>query len=367
MSSLFGRKKNESTDEETRADRIMGRDGDDATRSADANRMDATQGAAARSSVADRARASADARAEGRDSLDADRTQPLDMGGDERTRPIETKSSGAGSSSATSERSPLAAGTAGAAGAGAAAKSRSSYGEDQNEDTRVEPIPTKPIAPKPTSGTGATTGAAAGGAAAGAAGAAAATSRRDSDTADRDLDSERAAERERRRAERDQTLGTRRKAVEEPEPVVVPKPKRTTDKFFGSLGLFLLRLVTATIMGLHGLWKIMNLPKVEQMLTNTVIPEPRTMAYVLAIAEIAVALGLLFGMFTRIAGLGLALIGIGALVFVKWVKNPFTGYQLGGELELLLGTVGLVFLMLGAGGWSVDAAFRRRRAANKKA
>ncbi|OYN98683.1 DoxX family protein [Enemella evansiae] len=174
-----------------------------------------------------------------------------------------------------------------------------------------------------------------------------------------------AAERERRRREREKALGTRRKNTE-PEPVAVaPKPKRTTDKFLGSLGLLLLRLVAAGIIGIHGYAKAMDIGSVQQMLNNTIIPEPVIMSYVLAASEVAIALALVLGLLTRLAGLGLAAIGIGALVFVKWVQNPFTGNTLSGELELLLGAVGLLFLCVGAGGASVDAAFRRRRAAAK--
>ncbi|GAB3622422.1 hypothetical protein GCM10027418_05040 [Mariniluteicoccus endophyticus] len=305
-----------------------------------------------------------------RDVVDADKTQPMDTvaagnSGDAdrtRTNPVSKPSAattGGGSSSAASVlEDPDRTATAKKV---PASKTRSSHGEDDDaEPTRVEPIPANPLA----GGTGAKTAAATG---AGTA-AAATTTRRDDerDGARVDPEAERAAERERRRAERDQALGTRRKAVEEPEAAAVVKPKRTTDKFFGSLGLFLLRLVTAAIMGLHGLWKVMNLGDVETMLNQTVIPEPKIMAMVLAGSEIAIAVALLFGMLTRFAGLGVALIGIGALVFVKWVQNPFKGYSLSGELELLLGAVGLLFLLLGGGGWSVDAAFRRGRAASKK-
>lgn len=172
--------------------------------------------------------------------------------------------------------------------------------------------------------------------------------------------------RERRRAERDKALGTRRPVVEpEPEPVREDKPrfKRTTDMFLGSLGLFLLRVVTAAIIGVHGFAKALDITAVQAMLANTVIPEPVIMSYVLTGAEVAIALALLFGLFTRLAGVGLAAIGIGALVFVHWITNPFVGNALSGELELMLGAVGLLFVCLGAGGWSVDAAFRRRRAA----
>lgn len=177
-----------------------------------------------------------------------------------------------------------------------------------------------------------------------------------------------ATARQRRRAERDRALGTKRRLPEpEPEQVKADKPKlkRSTDKFLGSLGLFLLRLVTAGIIGLHGFAKMLDIGAVQTMLRNTVIPEPVIMSYVLAGAEVAIALALVVGLFTRLAGLGLAAIGICALVFVRWVTNPFVGNTLTGELELLLGAVGLLFVSLGAGGWSVDAAFRRRRAAEK--
>ncbi|MDO5683876.1 MAG: DoxX family protein, partial [Propionibacteriaceae bacterium] len=114
---------------------------------------------------------------------------------------------------------------------------------------------------------------------------------------------------------------------------------------------------------LHGFAKALDINSVQTMLANTIIPEPVIMSFVLTGAEVAIALALLFGVLTRIAGLGLAIIGISALVFVHWITNPFIGNALTGELELLLAAVGLLFLLVGAGGWSVDAAFRRRRVA----
>lgn len=184
-------------------------------------------------------------------------------------------------------------------------------------------------------------------------------------TGEADSTTAREQERERRRAERELALGTRRKAADSADdlvPVHQVKAQRTTDKFLGSAGLFVVRLVAAAIIGLHGFAKMLDLPSVRTMLANTVIPEPVIMSYVLTGAEIAIALALLFGLMTRLAGFGLAAIGIGAVVFVHWGTNPFTGNQLAGELELLLGAVGLLFLCIGGGGWSVDRAFRRRSA-----
>ena len=58
----------------------------------------------------------------------------------------------------------------------------------------------------------------------------------------------------------------------------------------------------------------------------------------------------------------------GALAFVMWGPwSPFVPGQPGflGEFELLLAAVGLLFLLVGAGGWSVDRSFRSARQRDK--
>lgn len=143
--------------------------------------------------------------------------------------------------------------------------------------------------------------------------------------------------------------------------------QRSNDKWAGSLGLFLLRLVVAAIMGVHGANKLLNLPATTEMLQNTIIPAPGIMAIVIGAAEIAIAIALVFGLLTRFAGLGVALVAGGALAFVQWGPwSPFRPGEAGfnGELELLLVAVGLLFLLVGGGGWSIDRGFRSRRAAD---
>ncbi len=147
------------------------------------------------------------------------------------------------------------------------------------------------------------------------------------------------------------------------EPVTVVR--RSTDRFAGSLGLFLLRLIVAAVFGVHGMNKLLNLPGTIAMLERTVIPAPSIMAIVIGAAEVAVAIALVFGLLTRVAGLGAVLIAGGALAFVLWGPwSPFQPGQSGftGELELLLVGAGLLFLLVGGGGWSVDHGFRARRA-----
>lgn len=143
--------------------------------------------------------------------------------------------------------------------------------------------------------------------------------------------------------------------------------QRSTDKWAGSLGLFLLRLVVAAIMGVHGANKLLNLPATTEMLQSTIIPAPGVMAIVIGAAEIAIAIALVFGLLTRFAGLGVALVAGGALAFVQWGPwSPFRPGEAGfnGELELLLVAVGILFLLVGGGGWSIDRGFRSRRAAD---
>ncbi|MFZ2480243.1 MAG: DoxX family protein [Propioniciclava sp.] len=158
--------------------------------------------------------------------------------------------------------------------------------------------------------------------------------------------------------------GTIRPPAPAPEPVTVVQ--RSNDKWAGSLGLFLLRWVTAAIMGVHGANKLLNLPAATEVLQSTVLPAPGTLAIVVGAAEIGIAIALVFGLLTRVAGLGVVLIAAGALAFVQWGPwSPFVPGSAGfnGELELLLVAVGVVLLLLGGGGWSVDRGFRGRRTA----
>lgn len=166
-------------------------------------------------------------------------------------------------------------------------------------------------------------------------------------------------------------------AATAPAPVVPPAPvvvhKRTNDKFLGSLGLFVLRLVVAGIFAIRGLNIVTDLPAAQEMIAKTIIPEPYVMAIVLGVASLLIALALLLGVLTRLAGLGVIAIAGGALAFVMWGDwniflpgHPDPGQPAFlGEFELLLATVGLAFICLGAGGWSLDRSYRAGRERGK--
>lgn len=176
-----------------------------------------------------------------------------------------------------------------------------------------------------------------------------------------------AAERAARKEAREAALAASAPVAQAaPEPVVVHK--RTNDKFLGSLGLFVLRIVVAAIFTVRGITMLTNLVETQEQFAQTLIPYPQVMAIVTGIALLLIALSLVLGLLTRVAGLGIVLIAGGALAFVLWGPwSPFVPGQPGflGELELLLAAVGLVFLLLGAGGWSVDRSFRSARVRDK--
>jgi uncharacterized membrane protein YphA (DoxX/SURF4 family) len=176
-----------------------------------------------------------------------------------------------------------------------------------------------------------------------------------------------AAERAARRDARTTAL-----AASAPVPLVAPEPvivhKRTNDKFWGSVGLFLLRLVLAAILAIRGLNLLTDIPAAQASFAKTIIPYPEIMAIVTGVAALLIALSLVLGLLTRLAGLGIALIGGGALAFVYWGNwSPFIAGRPGflGDYELLLAAVGVLLLCIGAGGWSLDRSVRAGRERNK--
>jgi uncharacterized membrane protein YphA (DoxX/SURF4 family) len=176
-----------------------------------------------------------------------------------------------------------------------------------------------------------------------------------------------AAERAARREARSVAL-----AATAPVPLAAPEPvivhKRTNDKFWGSVGLFLLRLVLAAILAVRGLNILTDIPAAQAQFAQTVIPYPSIMAIVTGVGALLIALSLILGLLTRVAGLGIALIGGGALAFVQWGNwSPFIAGRPGflGDYELLLTAVGILLLCIGAGGWSLDRSVRAGRERNK--
>jgi putative oxidoreductase len=150
---------------------------------------------------------------------------------------------------------------------------------------------------------------------------------------------------------------------EDPADPAPAKTRHIIDRWDGALGLFVLRVVVAVIFVIRGLQKVQHLDVTRTQFEQLGIPYADTMAFAVGVCEVAIAIALVFGIAMRAVGVGIAIIGIGALAYVKWRTGAvFTDGQPGfvGELELLLAAVGLMFAGVGGGGWTVDRRFRRR-------
>ena len=154
----------------------------------------------------------------------------------------------------------------------------------------------------------------------------------------------------------------------DPEPIAEPAPKRTTDKAVASLGLFLFRLVVGAILGVHGFQHLTQRDLTLRAVQTLPLPSgyAQTGVWVLGICECIAAVCIILGLFTRVAGVGVIAIMVLALTFIFWGNFAiFKTMGFKGELELLLAGCGVLLLFLGGGGWSIDAAYRRSRAAAK--
>lgn len=167
------------------------------------------------------------------------------------------------------------------------------------------------------------------------------------------------------RASRERALGN----VEAPvEADVAPLKleKGANDKFFGALGLFLLRIITAIVVGVRGIQVLTDIPGTQQALESVNVPSAGPISWALGIALLVIAVMLLFGFGARVAGFVLAALAIAIALLFYWTTQ-FTIFQEGqqgiaGDFEALLAAIGILFMFVGAGGWSIDGGMRRARA-----
>ncbi|MBT3163175.1 DoxX family protein [Streptomyces sp. Vc74B-19] len=91
-------------------------------------------------------------------------------------------------------------------------------------------------------------------------------------------------------------------------------------------------------------------------LVDMALESPVGFGYAIAFGELAVGIGALLGLFTRIAALGGALISLSLWLTVSWAADP---YYYGNDLPYLMGWIPLI--LAGAPLLSVDAVLRARR------
>jgi putative oxidoreductase len=127
-------------------------------------------------------------------------------------------------------------------------------------------------------------------------------------------------------------------------------------------GFLPLRCVVALVFLMHGGQKVLyfGVAGVADMLAKLGFFWPTFFAVLLMVIEVAGGLAILFGVFTRIAGLVLAVEMIVAIYVARLGGGFFTPY--GFEFELTLMGACFTLAAVGAGGASLDDVMRRRRA-----
>lgn len=91
-------------------------------------------------------------------------------------------------------------------------------------------------------------------------------------------------------------------------------------------------------------------------LVDLALKNPVGFGYAIALGELAVGLGTLFGLLARLAAFGGALISLSLWLTVSWAADP---YYYGNDLAYLMAWLPLV--LAGASVLSIDAAIRNRR------
>ncbi|MFI6930034.1 DoxX family protein [Streptomyces sp. NPDC050287] len=91
-------------------------------------------------------------------------------------------------------------------------------------------------------------------------------------------------------------------------------------------------------------------------LVDLALKNPSGFGYAIAFGELAVGIGTLIGLLTRLAALGGALISLSLWLTVSWASDP---YYYGNDLAYLMAWIPLV--LAGAPVLSLDAAIRSRR------
>lgn len=128
------------------------------------------------------------------------------------------------------------------------------------------------------------------------------------------------------------------------------------------LGLAVLRVITGTIFVAHGAQKLFvyGFDGVAGGFANMGIPFPAIVGPMVGLLEFFGGLALITGLLTRLAGTGLAINMLGALLLVHLPAGFFmpNGY----EFVMLLGAGAITLTLSGAGRYSIDALISRRRA-----
>ena len=131
----------------------------------------------------------------------------------------------------------------------------------------------------------------------------------------------------------------------------------TTNARSTDLGLLLLRVFTGLALALaHGRGKFPPSPRFIEGVERMGFPMPELFAWAAASAELIGGALLVVGLLTRPSAFFI-LLTMATAGFIRHAPDPFSGK----EKAFLFGVVAVLFLLAGAGRYSLDALFRRGR------
>jgi putative oxidoreductase len=126
------------------------------------------------------------------------------------------------------------------------------------------------------------------------------------------------------------------------------------------IALTVLRVIAGTVFLAHGVQMLFSFSfaGIAGAFGQMGFPMPAVLGPVVAFAELAGGVALIFGFLTRLAALGLAAIMLGAVLFVH-LRN---GFFLPNGMEFALAMFGATtaLFLMGAGTFSLDALLARR-------
>ena len=129
-----------------------------------------------------------------------------------------------------------------------------------------------------------------------------------------------------------------------------------------AVALTALRATVGVIFVVHGAMKLLDIPGTIQGFTHLGIPYPQYAVYLAIAGEFLGGLGIFFGLLTRVAALG-ALCSMAVAIGYAHLGHGLLAQNGGWEYPLVLGLVALYLVTTGAGPFSLDALYRRRRSA----
>lgn len=126
-----------------------------------------------------------------------------------------------------------------------------------------------------------------------------------------------------------------------------------------TFGQTLLRVVVGFVLVAHGAQKAIDLGAFQAALAVLRVPEPALIAPLAAGAELLGGIGLIFGLWSRLAAM-VVLVATGLTVAMLAARQGLLDAPEAIELPVVLLAAALLFLLGGAGPVSADAVLRKR-------